>query len=233
MANRFVLVHGAWHGAWCWHKLIPLLEAAGVRAIAPDLSSVPADSATPLEDCARHVVGLLQREPGSVLVGHSRGGAVISRAAELAPDHVRRLVYVAAYLLADGQSVADAARGDADSLITPNMVPVKRGLSCGIRREVLREVFYADCTDADFEFARARLVPEPIRALAAPIHVTPDRFGRVPRVYVETSRDRAVTLAAQRQMQSALPCTPVHTLDSDHSPFLSQPEALARILISI
>jgi hypothetical protein len=69
--------------------------------------------------------------------------------------------------------------------------------------------------------------------LAAPVRITAERFGRVPRAYIETLRDRAVTPAAQRRMQSVLPCDPVFALDSDHSPFLSQPEALARILISI
>ena len=63
--------------------------------------------------------------------------------------------------------------------------------------------------------------------------VTASRFGSVPRAYIETTRDRTVTLASQRRMQAALPCMPVLTLDTDHSPFLSQPEALARILISI
>jgi pimeloyl-ACP methyl ester carboxylesterase len=226
-------VHGAWHGAWCWHKLIPRLEAAGARVLAPDLSSMDADGCESLEEWARAVAGLLEREPGSVLVGHSRGGAVISRAAELAPDAVRRLVYVAAYLLSDGQSVADVARSDTASLLAPNMIPVKRGLTCAIRDEVLREAFYGDCSAEDFDFARARLTPEPLRALAAPVRITAGRFGRVSRAYVETLRDRAVTLQAQRRMQSALRCDPVFTLDSDHSPFLSQPEALARILISI
>jgi hypothetical protein len=60
-----------------------------------------------------------------------------------------------------------------------------------------------------------------------------ERFGRVPRAYIETTRDRTISLAAQRAMQAALPCAPVFTLDTDHSAFLSQPEALARILISI
>jgi hypothetical protein len=113
------------------------------------------------------------------------------------------------------------------------MIPVKRGLTCALRAEVLREAFYGDCTDEDFDFARERLTPEPIRVLATPVRITPERFGRAPRAYVETLRDRAVTLQAQRRMQAALPCDPVFTLDSDHSPFLSHPEALARILISI
>jgi pimeloyl-ACP methyl ester carboxylesterase len=237
VTKTFILVHGAWHGAWCWHKLTPLLQAAGARVVAPDLPSMgsdptPAWSVT-LEEWARFIVEHLEREPGAILVGHSRGGAVISRAAQIAPREVGRLVYLSGYLLTDGQSVADAARADAGSLLAPNMVPVKRGLTCTIRDEVLRDAFYGACSDEDFEFARLRLTPEPLRVLAAPVRISDERFGRVPRAYVETTRDRAVTLEAQRRMQSALPCDPVFTLDGDHAPFLSQPEALARILISI
>jgi pimeloyl-ACP methyl ester carboxylesterase len=228
-ANKtFVLIHGAWHGAWCWHKLTPLLEASGARVIAPDLRSVES-----FDDGARRLTGIVERQPGVVLLGHSRGGALVSRVAELAPDAIRSLVYLAAYLLPDGGSVAEEARRDTQSLVVPNMVPVRRGLTCVIRDEVLRETFYGGCADEDFEYARTRLTPEPLRLLAAPVRTTGERFGRVPRAYIETLRDRAVTHAAQRRMQSVLPCDPVFTLDSDHSPFLSQPEALARILISI
>jgi pimeloyl-ACP methyl ester carboxylesterase len=227
-SRTFVLIPGAWHGAWCWHKLAPLLERSGAKVLAPDLPSQGT-----LEDWAQLVAGIAQREAGCVLVGHSRGGAVISGAAELAPQAIGRLVYLSAYLLADGRSVAEEARGDAGSLIPSNMVAVKRGLTCAIRGEVLRETFYGECTPEDFEFARTRLTPEPLRVLAAPVRTTAERFGRVPRAYIETLRDRAVTHAAQRRMQASLPCDPVFTLDTDHSPFLSQPDALARILISI
>jgi len=226
--RNFVLIPGAWHGAWCWHKLTPLLLQAGAKVIAPELSSGGS-----FEEWAQSVAGIVDREPGCVLVGHSRGGAVISRAAELAPQPIGRLVYLSAYLLRDGQSVAEEARRDAGSLIPPNMVAVKRGLTCTIRTEVLRETFYGECTDEDFEYARTRISPEPLRALAAPLRITAARFGRVPRAYIQTLRDRAVTHAAQRRMQSELPCDRVFTLDTDHSPFFSQPEALARILISI
>jgi pimeloyl-ACP methyl ester carboxylesterase len=226
--TTFILIPGAWHGAWCWHKLIPRLEQSGARVVAPDLPSPGS-----FDDWAQFVTALVERAPGCVLVGHSRAGAIISRVAELAPDAIRTLVYLSAYLLPAGQSVAEEARRDIDSLIAPNMVPVQRGLTCTLRAEAWREAFYGDCTDEDFQFARERVAPEPIRVLAAPVRVTEQRFGRVPRAYIETTRDRAVTLAAQRRMQSVLPCAPVFTLDTGHSPFLSQPEALARILISI
>lgn len=237
MNPTFILVHGAWHGAWCWHKLIPLLEAGGARVIAPDLPSMgedltPARGVT-LESWARFVGGLAEQNPGCVLVGHSRGGAVVSRAAELVPASIRCLVYLSAYLLQAGESVAAEARRDTDSLVAANMVPEASGITCRIRPEVLRETFYGACAPDDFALAASSQSPEPLKPLATPLRISLERFGSVPRAYIETARDRAVTLGAQRRMQAALPCDPVFTLDTDHSAFLSQPEELARILISI
>lgn len=203
--------------------------------IAPDLPSMGADAtparAVTLESWARFVADLVTQTQGCTLVGHSLGGAVISRVAQLAPDHIHQLVYLSGYLLPAGANVAGMARADTGSLLAPNMIPLEHGVSCTLRPEILRDAFYGDCSDQDFEFARARLSPQPLKPLAT--RLEPTEGLEVPRAYVETTRDRAVSLAAQRRMQTALPCAPVFTLDADHSPFLSQPEALARILISI
>ena len=235
--RTFILVHGAWHGAWCWHRLTPLLEAQGARVIAPDLPSMGADT-TPaaevtLESWAGFIAKLAPRDLACVLVGHSLGGAVISRVAELIPERIRTLVYLSAYLLPDGATVAETARADVESLIAPNMVPVLRGVTCALRDDVAGDTFFGTCNHEDREYAVARLDAQPLKPLVTPLEVSATRFGAVPRAYIETTRDRAVSLTAQRQMQAKLPCAPVFTLDSDHSPFLSQPEALARILISI
>jgi len=235
--STLILIHGAWHGAWCWQRLVPLLTAEGARVIAPDLPSMGADTTPPtsvtLESWARFVADIVEKEPGCVLVGHSRAGAIISRAAELVPAGIRSLVYLSAYLLQAGDSVAAAARRDTDSLLAPNMIPASSGVTCTLRAQIVTEAFYGTCSEADAAFAQSLLSPEPLKPLATPLRVTAEKFDTVPRAYVETARDRAVSLAAQRDMQSALPCAPVFTLDTDHSPFLSQPEALARILISI
>lgn len=230
----FVLVPGAWHGAWCWNRLAALLRDAGHEVHTPELPGTAGfgDPATAsLGTWARGIAELvgLQSQP-VVLVGHSRGGLVISRAAELAPDSIRRLVYVAAYLLPDGSHVAGEARADGGSLIAPNMIPAREGLTCRLRDEVIDEAFYNDCDAQTIAWARAQLSEEPLKPLVTPLRVTPGAFGRIPRAYVECLRDRTVSLEAQRRMQAALPCKPVLTLDSGHSPFLSQPRALAQWL---
>lgn len=234
----YVLIHGAWHGAWCWHKVVPRLEAAGHRVIAPDLPAMGQDITPPgvitLDYWVRFVADLVSREAEPViLVGHSRGGIVISQAAELVPDRVRRLVYVAGYLLRSGETLAASANQDTESLVPPNMIPAASGVTCVLRATALRDALYGDCTDADFEYARDRLTPEPLKPLVTPLQLTETKYGRVPRAYIHTTRDRTVTPTAQQRMLAATPCERVFTLDSGHSPFLSQPDALARMLISI
>jgi pimeloyl-ACP methyl ester carboxylesterase len=232
--RTFVLVAGAWHGAWCWHRLEPLLRERGHRVLTTELEGTGADATDPravtLDRWAAQLVQLLEAEVQPVLVGHSRGGLVISRVAELAPASISRLVYVAAYLLPAGGTIAEAARADGASLIAPNMIPVVPGVTCGLREQILPEAFYGDCDEQTVAESCARLTPEPLRPLVTPLRITAERFGRVPRAYVECTRDRAVTLQAQRRMLSVHPCDPVLTLESDHSPFLSHPRPLAQWL---
>lgn len=234
-ARLFVLVPGAWHGAWCWSRLTPLLESQGHEVITFDLPGTGASGADPahasLDAWARAVaeITLAQSRPVT-LVGHSRGGAVISRAAEMAPRNLALLVYLAAYLLPAGGSVAAAARADPGSLIPDNMVPADTGVTCTLRPEIVRDAFYGDCDDATVALATAQLAPEPLKPLVSTLRLTAGNFGAVPRAYVECTRDRTISLVAQRRMQAQLPCDPVFTLESDHSPFLSHPRELADAL---
>ncbi|MEO8062252.1 MAG: alpha/beta fold hydrolase [Pseudomonadota bacterium] len=233
--RTFVLIHGGWHGAWCWERLATLLRADGHMVIAPDLPSMgddPTDPATvTLSSWTKFVLELIAAQSERViLVGHSRAGAIISQVAEAVPGRILRLVYLSAYLLPGGRSVAAEARQDADSLVPANMVPGAGGVTCTLRPEIVSAAFYGECSEAERAFAIARLSPEPLKPLAAAVQVTAQRFGGVPRVYVECNADRTISLAAQRRMQAALPCDPVFTLDCDHSPFLSRPAELARLL---
>ncbi|HEU5136229.1 MAG TPA: alpha/beta fold hydrolase [Steroidobacteraceae bacterium] len=233
--HSFVLIAGAWHGAWCWSKVKSLLVAGGHQVITPELPGTGADSSDPsrvtLESWARSVARTIENLPQPVtLVGHSRGGIVISRTAELVPERLRRLVYVSAYLLPSGGTLAQAARADGESLVPPHMIPAEGGVTCNLDPAVIRSALFGHCSDADYEYALAHMSPEPLKPLVSPVKVTAQRFGSVPRAYIECLEDRTVTLAAQRRMQAELPCDPVFTLDSDHSPFLSHPQDLARLL---
>ena len=233
--STFILVHGSWHGAWCWHRVTPLLQRLGHTVVAPDLPGHGAD-VTPVGTLSlqayadRIGADLDAADEPAVLVGHSLGGLVISQAAEDRPDQVRALVYVAALLPGDGQSLADLAQGDDESLLTPNCVVSHDGLTLSARESCLREALYADCPEDDFALARRLLRPEPLAPLREKVHLTAARAGRVPRFYLECLQDRALSLARQRLMQAAQPCAGVASLRSSHSPFFSAPESLVKYL---
>lgn len=233
-ARTFVLIAGAWHGAWCWERVTPLLQAAGHRVLTPELPATGGDRTSPadvtLESWARFVADIVAMEAEPILLGHSRAGIVISRAAELVPDRIGRLVFLSAYLLSSGTTMAAAARADRSSLVPDHMIPATSGVTCTLHPNIVREALYGDCDDQTMAFAEARLAAEPLKPLVSAVKVTAGRFGAVPRAYIECTRDRTVSLESQRRMQRAWPCNPVVTLQSDHSPFLSHPRELAQAL---
>lgn len=231
--TKLVLVHGAWHGASAFAKILPLLRARGHEVIARDLPGMGADM-TPLkglsmQDWVAAVIAAIRASPGpAVLVGHSRGGVVISAMAEAAPELVTRLIYLCAFIPRDGQSLMSCIRA-----LGGEMMPVvvdQENRSCLPGELDPVELFYHDCSPEDAAEALAGLCPEPLFGLMAPVRLTQARFGTVPKDYIECSEDRTVSLARQRQMQRQWPIQRVVTLAAGHSPFCSAPLALAAAL---
>jgi len=234
----FLLIHGAWHGAWCWSKLIPALEALGHRAVAIDLPAQgddPTPSAeTTLALWAGRVVAALEGFAAPpILVGHSMGGLSMTAAAEAAPARIAALVYLAAFLPQDGDSLFSmaAAHDPARAVLRNQVAP--DGITSMPEEATIVPAFYADCDAADIAYARARFRPLPLRPAIDKIHVTPERFGSVPRAYIECTDDRAIPIENQRQMVAASPCYAVRSLAAGHSPFYSMPDRLASVLAEI
>jgi len=236
--STFVLIHGAWHGAWCWHKVTPLLQARGHTVLTPDLPALgvdraPLPSATLQSYADRVCVTLSACSESVYLVGHSMGGIAITQAAEAMPHKVKTLVYLTAFLLPSGRTLLEEAQADTGSAVLPNLVFASDQSSATVKSDAIRDVFYADCSPSDLALAQTLLVPQAAAPFATPIQSTAERWGSVPRVYIECTADRAISLATQRSMQARLPCKRVLTMSTSHSPFLSAPEALAEHLLSL
>lgn len=235
--TTIMLVHGACHGAWCWDRVVPLIETSGHRMLTPDLPG-RGDKGAPgwrwsLKDYVAAIIDEAQKAGGPVVaVGHSMGGTVISAAAEAAPELFARLVYVTAFLPADGDSLASLAAMDKDSDLTgASSVAWLKGVVT-INPDRLKPVYYGDCSEADLDWVRPRLVPESLRPSVTKVRLS-DRFQLVPRSYIRCTKDRALSVQMQDRMIARQPCEHVATLDASHSPFLSMPDPFAKALLSV
>jgi len=234
----YVLIHGAWHGSWCWDKVVPLLQKKGHKVEAPDLPGHGKDK-TPIREVslqayADRVCKILdaQSEP-VILLGHSMGGIVISQTAEYRPEKIKTLVYLTAFLLQNGEFLLQVAGGDTEALVLPNLVMAEDQSFATVKEEAIKQVFYGDCSDEDVARAKKLLVPQAAAPFGTPINITEKNFGRIPRVYIECLRDKAISPSVQKKMYNTLPCRKVVTLDTSHSPFFSAPEALVGHLVSL
>lgn len=237
----FVLIHGAWQGAWAWQQLVPPLEAAGHHAIAVDLPGNGHDDTLPEAVTtmlyAEHVAAIIDKIAGPVVVvGHSMGGTVAAQVSELRPERIDVAIYLCAFLLPDGESIFDFYDRAWDDTMTGAHARVTYsadGLLSTIDPESAKEVFYAQAEPGDASEAAKRLTPQPEGGRRSKLQLSSENFGRVPRIYIETTQDSSVFIELQRRMHAETPCAYVFTLDTDHAPQLSAPQALAGILNNI
>ena len=184
-----------------------------------------------------------------ILVGHSAGGLTISAVAERVPELLLAVVYLSGFMLPSGMQVFEMLQHETmSSSLGPGLfvgnpaatgaTRINVGSANDAYRSRLRATFYGDMSESEFALATSQLhCDEPVGAVT-PSGITPGRFGTVPRHYIRCTQDRAVPLAGQDHMIATVDGTiggktTIHSLDSSHSPFLSQPAALSKILTGI
>jgi pimeloyl-ACP methyl ester carboxylesterase len=237
--TTFILIHGAWHGGWCWDKVKPILEKSGYMVIAPDLPG-HGDDKTPILEIdmdayTNCVCQIIDQQPDKViLVGHSLGGLSITQAAEKRSDKIELLVYLTALLLKNGESrISVRHKEPSGSTLSPNIEMMPRQGYSTVKDESLIPSFYHDCSDEDIRWAKSRLVPQALKPMSAPMVTTDRNFGKVRKVYIECLQDRALVPEFQKQMYSAIPCEKIISMNTSHSPFLSMPTELAKNLMAL
>jgi pimeloyl-ACP methyl ester carboxylesterase len=219
-----VLVHGAFHGAWCWEPVRSALDQRGVANLAPHLPL------TGLDTDADTVAAVLEAVEGPVvLCGHSYGGMVISRAAS-GRDDVTRLVYLCAVQVADDDEMAKVMQ---PTLLMEHLVQHDDG-GMSVDAEFAVDCFYHDCDPALAAAAVARLRPMTtgvgtLSSVGA--EPRPPAWLDIPSTYVLCTDDRAMHPDAQRDM--ARHATDVVEWDTSHSPMLARPELVADLLADL
>ena len=227
VSRPVVLVHGAWHGAWCWERVVPLLDAAGVATVAVDLPSVSSPTATLRDDaeCVRAAIDAIGGD--AVLAGHSYGGAVISEAG--VHPNVVHLVYLTAFALEAGESAQDntLTGGDEPSDLGP-AIGFGEGVFT-IKPEPGIAAFFHDCAPEVARSAAARLRPQSRAALGGAVEAAAWREKDA--TYVVCTDDRALPVALQRSNAARIGSSV--DWPTSHSPFLSRPDLVAGLLAEI
>jgi len=181
----YVLVHGAWHGGWCWQRVRPFLRAAGHEVFTPTLTGLGERShlAGPEIDLHTHirdVVNVLEYEDlrQVILVGHSYGGMVITGVSELAADRLAHVVYLDAFVPQDGQALAD--------LVAPQFRENARqqAQAAGGLLPPFPVEQYGVFADADVRWVGPKLVPHPFKAMITPVRLTGTAAAALPRTYI-------------------------------------------------
>lgn len=222
----YLLIHGAWGGAWCWRDLTTEFDRRGVSWIAVDLpsSQIGADPATNLTHDASAVLSIAPVDSPIVLVAHSYGGAVLT---EVAPciTNVERVVFIAALVPNVGQSATDASKEVRTRTLLDGAIEVDGDMLL-LNTELAKKALYQDCSRDNALWATSRLSTQTIASFRT-ARTSTEVFARSR--YIQCSNDQAIDPSLQQLMASR--CDEALTIESGHSPFLSQPEQLAELIL--
>lgn len=235
--KHFLLIHGSWHGAWCWYKIEPRLKAKGRTVSVPNLVGRGRDPAryfsVGLKTMVKQVGAYLPENEKTVVVVHSRYGILASSLAERFPERIFRTIYLASFMLPAGKSAAEYFQLDKRSTIAPYVEVCRSGLWDRLKPEIYREGLYHDCSDEDNALGQMLLAKEPLRPALSRLHLTDARYGQVPRAFIRLTEDRAVTVDLQDRVLNETSVERVESIRASHSAYFSKPDELTDTILKL
>lgn len=238
-AETYILVPGAFADASAWGAVVPILEAKGQKAIPINLPGHGTDTTSlqfiNMQTYVDYVVNIINQQPDSVvMVGHSMAGIIVSGVAEKIPSKIKRLIYVGAYLPRNNESLLKLSQMDTASLVGKNLQFAPDYSTTTIKKEALIEAICADCPADLQKIILDSQKPEPLHPFSDSLTLTAANFGSVPKFYIQTSEDHAVTNRLQQQMiANNGQIRKTATIATGHLPFLSQPQQFVDILLKM
>jgi pimeloyl-ACP methyl ester carboxylesterase len=239
----FVLVHPAWHGAWCWRKVSPLLRAQGHEVVTPTLTGLGERShlAHPLiglETHIRDVVNVLTYADlgGVILVGHSNGGTLITAVADRVPERLAHLVYLDAFVPKDGEATIDLitfpreawearVRTEGYGWLIPSLQPIPWD-------DFVRDVWRVT-DEADRRWMVERLGPTPFKTFTDPVRRTNPTAEQLPRTYIRCLQHSSPAFDRFAEMARSTSGWRYRELATAHEAFVTMPRELADLLLEI
>jgi len=232
--TTFLLVHGAWHGGWCWRRVVPLLRRAGLEVWTPSLTGLGdrAHLSRPDIDLNTHIQDILmlidmEDLHDIILVGHSYAGMVITGVADRAPSKIRRLVYLDAFLPENGKA-------QIDYIPPPRAAPMrKEGEETGMVDPLPLGLFGVTKPE-DVAWASRHIVKQPYQTMTQPIHLTNEpATRRLPKTYVYCSSPATGSFDQFAAKLRKDPAWQFFEMKTGHDSMIIDPESLAKVLLQL
>ena len=236
--KTYVLVHGAWQAPYVWDAVRDDLLKEGNKVIVVELpghgnDKAPTHTLSLDVYCNKVIQAISAVNEKVILVAHSMGGMVITAVAEKVPAKISKLVYVGAFLPASGQALIDLSMSDPGSKLGNSLVQSADQLTLDVKADSLTYLFINDGAPAVKQQVIDNYRAEPAIPFTNKVTLTNEGFGTVSKVYIKTLQDIVVSPDLQDRMIAAAGITTVYTVNTSHSPFLSQPHEVSKLLLSI
>ena len=237
-SNTYVLVHGAWQAPYVWDAVRADLTNKGNKVVVVELPGHGLDK-TPAYKLSMDVYrdkvidAISQLDGKVILVGHSMGGVVVTSVAEKIPSKISKLVYIGAFIPTSGQSLGELANTDPDSQLGPQLMQSEDKLTLDVKSDHLAYLFINDGTQKVKDQVVTNYRVEPAIPFGDKITLTSDHFGAVEKVYIKTLQDIVISPALQDRMIASAGIKEIYSVNTSHSPFLSQPQAVSDLLVRI
>ena len=238
--QTFVLVHGAWQAPFVWDSVKAQLVKAGQHVIVVQLPGHGTDSTSPavitMNSYRDQIVAAIDSVNGKViLVGHSLSGFAISAVEEEIPNKIDKLVFLASYIPSPGMTPLDLAKTDGQTHVIPPkplIIDAVHGV-LNFTRDSIAPIFCPDAPDSLKAKVVANFRPDPIFPFMDSVPISATNFGHADKYYIHTTQDEVIGIDLQDQMAQNAGITKVYSLNTSHSPFLSQPNQVTAILLAI
>lgn len=233
MKPPVILIHGAWHAAWCWKKILPLLQSEEQNVLTPDLPGHGAQWQPPqtvtLQTYVMALTTIIQTLNQPVkLVGHSMAGMILSQIAEIMPDYIHELIFLSAYIPQSGDSLLTLAKHATTHHLTPYLTidshAQRVSLQCS---STLIPIFFNCCQPADATLALSQLQPQPLQPWQATVTLGKN-FDKVSKKVIVCTNDRVLSPVDQETMGKRVTDRLIY-LPADHAAYYSATEEIATL----
>jgi len=234
--KKYIFIHGASQGSWCWHKIEDLLKSKNIDYEAPDLPGHGNDK-TPLHkitfnkyvESIRKIIKKTDKK--IILAGHSMGGFIASQVAELDYKKIDKIIYIASLIPKNNETISGILKMDKKSKLLQNSIISEDKSYIELNLNNINEILFNNCSSEDIEFGKQKLCKQATLPFNTPIKLT-EKFEKIPKYYIKTLYDNSLSIELQNELCNRYNNIITKEIKSGHAPFFSNYRELFDIIIN-